>query len=765
LLLALFPLACNRASAQPFHTQPPRIAEFVEAQYPVGAEGAATVELELTIAATGEVTSVAVVPGDTDPAFNGAALEAARRLRFEPATRNGEPVGARIRFRYEFLARTAEPAAEPSDDTRVTPNNETPEPEFSATATATPPPAHVRRTIAGDTLTTMPGTRGDALRVIEFLPGVGRPPLGAGLVLLRGSAARESQAYFDGVAVPFLYHFGGLTSFVHSRLIEEIDLYPGNYAVRYGRRNGGIIEVASRAPAQDAFHGVIDVNLLDASLLVEGPLTDDVAVVAAARRSYVDFFFEEVVPSSAFDVVAAPVYYDYQVLARYEPSDDHELRFAAFGSSDDLALIFAEPSETDPAVRGNLEVASEFHRFAVSWTSRLSDSVDQEIAFSAGPTDLRFGLGDAIAFDSSAVHIQGRAEWTARLSSRVRLTAGFDVLVSPFEATYHGPAPRQGEGDATARNPLTSEPTVDAHVSGLELQPAVYAETDLRVAPPLRVVLGLRLDHYHELGQWSFDPRLTAIYALTDETHLRAGVGMFSQPPAVQEWAEGLGNRKLAIPRALHLGVGIEHELALGLSLTAEVFYKELYDRVVRTEGGVPPYFVNGGTGRAYGLELSGLLPVRDRRFFGFVSYTLSRSERRDGSGPLVPFDFDQTHILSLVAGYRLGRGWEIGGAFRLVSGNPLTPITDGVYDANHDTYVPIYGEVNSRRNPWFHRLDLRIEKRWDLGDVRLAVHLDVQNVYNATNPEGEIFNYDFRRSVDLPGLPILPSLGVRGEL
>ena len=46
------------------------------------------------------------------------------------------------------------------------------------------------------------------------------------------------------------------------------------------------------------------------------------------------------------------------------------------------------------------------------------------------------------------------------------------------------------------------------------------------------------------------------------------------------------------------------------------------------------------------------------------------------------PFAFDQPHILTVIAVYKLPRGWQIGGRFRLVSGNPTTRYTDGIYDA-----------------------------------------------------------------------------------
>ncbi|MGB5812696.1 MAG: TonB family protein, partial [Polyangiales bacterium] len=58
---------------------------------------------------------------------------------------------------------------------------------FGATAVIDAPPREViRRTIDKDELTRIPGTRGDALRAVELLPGVARAPFGVGLLIVRG---------------------------------------------------------------------------------------------------------------------------------------------------------------------------------------------------------------------------------------------------------------------------------------------------------------------------------------------------------------------------------------------------------------------------------------------------------------------------------------------------------------------------------------------------------------------------------------------------
>jgi hypothetical protein len=206
----------------------------------------------------------------------------------------------------------------------------------------------------------------------------------------------------------------------------------------------------------------------------------------------------------------------------------------------------------------------------------------------------------------------------------------------------------------------------------------------------------------------------------------------------------------------------VEQKVSDSLEVGVEGFYKWLWDRVVATEG--PPYVVNGGEGRIVGGELSAEVSPSSKSF-GYGAYTVSRSERRDLDGRWRFFDQDQTHILTLAAGYIVGAGWELGARFRLISGNPTTPIVGSVYDAKTGVYVPITGPVNSERDPTFHQLDLRIEKQFRIGPGILAAYLDLQNAYNAKNPEGVLYSYDYRESEPLSGMPIFPNLGLRGEL
>lgn len=637
--------------------------------------------------------------------------------------------------------------------------------EFGATAEVDPPPRSVtRRTIEREILRRVPGTRGDPLRTIELLPGVARPPQGSGLVIIRGAAPQDSQVFLDGSPVPLLYHFQGLTSFYNAALLDQIDFYPGNFSAKYGRRTGGVIEVETRYPASDRVHGIADINLLDGSLFIETPLDKKKkwSLAAAGRRSWIDFWFENVIPEDAFSVSAAPVYWDYQAMLSYKPTSRDTLRLSGFGSSDELALLFSDASDTDPSIRGNLDISTVFHQIQLEWRHRYNDKLRHRIAFNTGKENLGFGVGPDLVFDLETIPNYLRAEWSAQLSDKVELIAGIDALFQPFEIAYRGPQLEQSEGN-TFNDPIAAQEITDVQATDVVVRPALYLETVYKPTERWDLIPGLRVDYWSLMQQWSADPRFATRYRLTDTTLLKGGVGLFTQPPEFNELSDAVGNTDLDPWYAIHVSAGIEQEFIERLTTGVEGFYKHLNNRPVAIPSGVEPRFVNEGDGRIYGMEVFARLLPR-KRYFAFLSYTLLRSERRDLDGIYRLFDFDQTHILTASASYLFEKGWEIGATFRFTTGNPQTPVVGSLFDDNTGVYLPFEGQLNSVRDPNFHRLDVRVAKTWAFDAWKLTTYLDVQNAYNRQNPEGLMFNYDFSQSQTVAGLPIIPSLGLRGE-
>ena len=642
---------------------------------------------------------------------------------------------------------------------------------FGATAEIDPPPREVtRRTIRASELTRIPGTRGDALRAVEILPGVGRPPpFAAGQLLIRGSSTRDSQVFINNSPAPLLYHFGGLTSTVNSRLLDRIDFIPGNFSARYGRKFGGILDVQTRDPRTDGFHGVLELGVLDASILAELPLHETVGVALGFRRSTMDLILPAVLPDDAFSFVTYPVYYDYQAMLTWRPTSRDRVSFAFLGSDDDLLVELDDTIDDNALLTGDIQMATRSNLFQLGYEHTFSPATEIDIDIQAGPVRTNFGVGNSLTFQGDFTEATFRGELRHRFHERVRLIAGADVHWSPYTFRFVGPPLGQEEG-AGNETPLVAADVSEEEFSGQLAQPGVYLETDLQLHEDFRVVLGARLDYESTIAEWAFDPRLVFFASLPHGITLKGGAGLYSQPPEVQEMVAETGNPELEWMHALHLSLGLEIEPPEleGFELSLEGFYKQLWDRVVSTEGGLAPYYDNAGVGRIYGMEFSAKYDPPGRGFYGYLAYTFSRSERRDRPGDAWRlFDFDQTHILSATALYQLPRDWEIGASFRFVTGNPMTPVNGASLDLISDAYTPVDGAVNSSRNADYHRLDLRVEKQWVFDTWKIALFLDIQNVYSRQSPEGQMCRYDYDPDECLPvgGLPIVPALGIRGEL
>jgi hypothetical protein len=319
--------------------------------------------------------------------------------------------------------------------------------------------------------------------------------------------------------------------------------------------------------------------------------------------------------------------------------------------------------------------------------------------------------------------------------------------------------------------PMFATPTRTLGSEVWLVRPAAFAMLELTPAPGLRIVPGVRTDYAKDTGRLTVDPRVSFRYDVHPDfprTTLKGGVGQYSQPPQGVESVKPFGSNGVRSNRALHTSFGVEQEILPGLSLSLEGFYKHLYDLVVaraaENADNVGANFKNTGSGRIYGGE--SLLKYSSARWMGWASYTLMRSERREAAGePYHLFAYDQTHILTVLGSFNLGRNWTLGGRWRYISGMPTTPLTGGVVDLDAGAYSPIAGTFYSARVPAFHQLDLRVDKTWTAGRTKLTWYLELRNAYNRKNSDSLGYNYDYSRSKPDSTLPLIPVLGLRGEL
>lgn len=628
-----------------------------------------------------------------------------------------------------------------------------------------PPREVTKRTLDQRELSRIPGTNGDALRAIQNLPGVARPPAIAGLLIVRGAAPNETNVYVDGTLVPIVYHFGGLSSVIPTEMLEKLDFFPGNFSTYYGRVTGAIVDVGVKDPRvkkDRRIHGLAQADFIDARLLVEGPIGNTGwNFTVAGRRSYIDLWLKPLLENIGAGVTTAPVYYDYQLMLQRDwDNKKHNIRFFFFGSDDRLEVLAPTVNGSNPGIGGNVTLGTAFYRFQARYTGKLSDDTELRVTAAVGKDAIDFSLGDNF-FVLTSTPINPRAEISHKLGTGVRNNFGLDVFYSPYTVDARLPTPpRPGQPPP---GPFGSQPPLQVTDSDAIYRPALYDELELTPFRGTRIVPGVRLDYSKDTKAWDVQPRVVVRQDLHREfprTTIKGGIGRFTQPPQPQETNAVFGIPGLRSNVANHYGVGYEQEITKQLEIGQDFFYRQYDQRVVQRVGNV-------GEGRAFGLET--LIRYKpDDRFFGFIAYTLSRSVRKDGPDePERLFPFDQTHILTALGSYRLGRGWEIGARFRLVSGNLRTPQTYGFYDATVGSYVPLAAfPPFGQRNPMFHQLDVRIDKSWQIGQYfKLSAYLDIYNIYNQGNVEGVSYNYNYTLNTTATGIPFLPSFGLRGEL
>ncbi|MBN2192729.1 MAG: TonB family protein [Polyangiaceae bacterium] len=639
-----------------------------------------------------------------------------------------------------------------------------------------------RRRITRREFTHIAGTNGDPIRAVESMPGVART--GDGSLVIRGASPLSTGVFVDGTSVPFIYHVYNLASVIQADLVDTVTLYPGNFGAKYGRFVGGMVEVGIRPPnvtctawgepkaRTGCYHGLAQVDIIDGRLQLEGPIPRmrNLSFLVALRRSWVDYFIKKAAEQTDLGLTVAPRYTDYFATIEHARGE-RRLGIRAMGAQDEIGLVADESfSEDDAHAVGKLRLVGSYHRGQILYEDRLSRSMTLRSSLGIGMDRLIQEWGDLhLRYELDPVEL--RQELSAVILPELEVSLGLDTYIAPYrlDARFND--------TETAVGPLE-----DLRVDGTDGVQGYYLEAIVRPSKRSSLVPGLRLDHVPSFDEVTLGPRLVGRYDLIRprgepgtkgwrrRTTVKGGTGLFFQPPSLLmvDIVGRLPDQRSE--RAFQHSVGVEQELTKQVELSVEGFYIDtdrLLTSVPRDDGGRD--LENQGARHSFGLETL-LRYHADERFFGWVAYTLSRSVTRDAPGePEHLTRYDQTHNLILVASYRLRKRWEISGRFRYVTGSPYTdivplPHSPSVFDGNTGEYVPQSGNPLTDRFPDAHQVDLRVEKRWQYRRWALTGYLDVRNAYNQRIVDFFYYNFNYTDRAMVQGLPLLPTLGVRGE-
>jgi len=533
------------------------------------------------------------------------------------------------------------------------------------------------------------------------------------------------------------------------------------------------VDVKSRGPKTDGFHGVVEVNVYNSNFVLETPITDTLSIAGAYRRSYIDLILPFFLNPDSPSFTVAPRYDDAQLKLQWKPSPRHTVSLLGLHSQDALELVSKQSISSDPTIGRNFENETGFNQLRLRYQYQ-GDLWRVDSIGLLDRTGVLVNVGGTRGIDIHATTWGVRSTVELHLSDAVVPAAGVDWTYASgtFAAAVQAPGI-----EGTPRYLGPTNPTLFENAPFWDSTLGVWTELRLRPVPSLLVIPGVRMDlttiRLQQTPLLTADPRLAMRWMVSPKVTLKAGVGLYHQPPqlAAGEVDPVFGNPDLGSRRALQTSVGVEWNIRPDLLLSVEGFYNRLWaipissSALVERNGQlVPQNLVNGGRGRIYGLEVL-FRQALTRRLFGWISYTLSRSERLDQTGePWRLFDYDQTHVLTAILSYKFGAGWELGGRFRYATGNPQTPIVGSIKDDITDTFVPLFGPTNSRRLPNFAQLDVRVDKVWTFNNWSLDLYLDIQNVTNTRSVEGTAYSFNYAQSAYFEGLPIVPILGVKAN-
>jgi TonB family protein len=641
-------------------------------------------------------------------------------------------------------------------------------------------------TVSADQGARVAGTGGDVIKVVENLPGVARSSVGSGALIVWGASGADTRVYIDDVHIPVLYHEGGYRSVIHSDLVRTVELEPGGYGSPHGRGLGGLVTVGLKPLEADGYHGSVALDAIDAAASVRGTIGEQFRFAGAVRRSHLDWVLQQVSDDDVGAFVPIPKYWDAQLRAAWVPREGESLEAGGLFSGDKISRSVVE---ADPAESKRDTKDTGFQRGYVRYAHRLDDgstvAVTPFFGFDHALLANRFGAVPAILNTDSTVYGL-RSAYTMNPVEFLQLSTGLDVEVVASRVRRQGSItspPREGDPRVFGQTPSDQVNADDWRTTNASLAP--YAQADLSLLDDsLHLIPGIRVEptvvqasrrtpvrgDLPTLGtvreQTLFEPRLAARWALTPAFGLRAAVGVYHQPPLAEDLSAVFGNPKLGAAKAVHYLGGASFKFTEALSIEATAFLSRQSDLVTRSPLSEPreaEALVQSGAGKAYGGQVLLRHELTDG-FFGWLSYSLVRSQRKDaGRDSYRPFDFDQTHVVTALASYDIGAGFEAGVRFRFASGYPRTPVVAATYDARTDTFQPVFGATNSIRIPSFYAFDVRVTKRFRLGTLEeLEVYLDVQNVTDHRNPEEIIYNFNYGDQSYITGLTILPVLGAK---
>ncbi len=610
----------------------------------------------------------------------------------------------------------------------------------------------------------------DVVKSVLLLPGVSTVGEGSTGFNVRGGGIDQNLVLLDEAPVYNSSHLFGFFSVFNPDAVKNVSLVKGGIAPQYGGRLSSILDIRMKEGNKKEFHGSGGVGVIFSRLSLEGPIKKDKAsFLIAGRRSYADVMAKPFLSSD----LSGSKFYFYDLTAKVNWSMNEKNRFYLSGYfGRDIfgaGFLFNWGNATTTA----------------RWNHIFNDRLFMNLTGYYSDYDYSFGVDgdseDDFEWSSSVVSYSLKPDFSYYLNNKNTLKFGGQSIYYDFK-------PAEAKFASDGRTNDISQPEKFAIENGL------YIQNEQKVGARIKLLYGLRWSHFSYLGEGekqvyndtvpgirktlvssekydqyesiasynNFEPRLSINYSLTEVSSLKASYNRMSQYLHLISNTVASTPVDLWLPTTNNLKPQIADQIAVGyfrnfsnnaFEASAEVFVKDFQNQVDYIDNA--DIFFNdelegdllSGDGRAYGLEL--FIKKNKGALTGWVSYTLSRSERKVNGinkDDWYPTRFDRLHNLSVVSAYQLNDKWGFSANFVYSTGTPATFPTNR-YEIQGIVVPHNYDQSrNNYRIPAYHRLDISAtltprknkDRRWQ-GEWVFSVY----NVYSRRNPYSIFFEQD----------------------
>lgn len=589
-------------------------------------------------------------------------------------------------------------------------------------------------------LLSVAGQMGDPIQAIYTLPGVVYDT-SESAPAVRGSSPRDNHFMVDGQRTgPLLNKLYG--SAVNGDLLQDFTLYPAAFPAPYGNATGAVFDVRLRDPRDQPVETVVDLNMLRTSLLFEGALSETQRFYTSYRLSTMQFFLEDGEElDDGGQINRAPKLQDYQLRYQWQPHEQHKLILTVLGVDEEVGLHLSEASEAgriDPDVIGDAFMNN-------GWQSRqlrYEATGQQQQTFTVSLLSLtqrdHVGFGSQQFYRLQEDINEAQLVWQQPVTESFSLQAGveggqreadYQYDMTMYYCTDHQQDCEANRGERGKARDKVKMPYQAAWVS-----------STWQLLPSLTWEIGGRYDKQEYNDESLFAPRARLSWFVTPGLELIASAGRHQQTADLDKSLPDSGNPLLQSPGSDHYAAGFRYSTA-GWGIKLEGYQKSMrhLPRALDLQQDAEELrYVSDVKGSSRGIEVM-LEKVLEDKWSGWLAVSYSQSERTDPlTGKATPYRLDTPIVVHAVFNYELSQAWTFGAVFTGRSGNLYSPIIGAKQNPYHANYLlPEYGGLNTKRLPFYHRLDVEFRREGELFNQPVEYTIAVRNLYNSKNVSG----------------------------